>query len=710
MLGHVAVSLKDTSKTTQNILQFFIQRFCKVPTEQNVLIVDQLGCIIISQCEPTIFEEIMKMFSRVTVQSASLAYTTNHDQRKQYNHVSDAVVNALGNIAANIQGELEMLELLGKLLELFVQIGLEGERSYDNTLNAQKASSSAGNLGMLIPVISILVKRLPPIKNPKLRLHKLFKDFWLYCVVMGFTNARLWPAEWYQGVQQIAAKSPLLISQSAHRSEMRELNYTSAIRSDSVSLNDMKSQILVLMDHPPTEITAYINKLSFAQCTYLLSVYWLETLRVENADEPSLEPILSYLCDSALQKDKSNMWQCVKCIGDQVFEKFRNVLSCQDSVREKILESQAMLLLVYFNHIHKQIQLVADQYLSQLVDKFPHLLWNRRVLWCMLDVLQLLAFSLTLDPNEESPTLRVTSTPYTLQLMDSLPARESRFKDFTDRCQGILNEAMKWAPKSTRSHLQEYPNQLPSATLSHHSGLALAFDSVLRSAINSTPVTKRPHGYTNDSSKFVSVLCLRANYAGEISGLLSVIEDFDKKGLADRLIGEVWDACREKSDLKHRGALWRATAYLILCSGLNRKLLHAICNSQVELFTQSAVETAVECWQWLLTARQDLELCFIQEMVSAWQTTFEKKMGLFADEVTVTSPLAAYEGSYLVPKPISIAPHSVWLQLITEMVDTAKYCNRDKVEMFCMLLHRCLPIEKRSNHNRSITTVGCRFK
>lgn len=83
-----------------------------------------------------------------------------------------------------------------------------------------------------------------------------------------------------------------------------------------------------------------------------------------------------------------------------------------------------MLLLVYFNHIHKQIQLVADQYLSQLVDKFPHLLWNRKVLWCMLDVLQLLAFSLTLDPNAETPTLRVASTPYTLQLMDSLPARE----------------------------------------------------------------------------------------------------------------------------------------------------------------------------------------------------------------------------------------------------------------------------------------------
>lgn len=41
---------------------------------------------------------------------------------------------------------------------------------------------------------------------------------------------------------------------------------------------------------------------------------------------------------------------------------------------------------------------------------------------------------------------------------------------------------MKWAPQTARSHLQDYLNQLLPSGHRHHSGLALATESLLQCA------------------------------------------------------------------------------------------------------------------------------------------------------------------------------------------------------------------------------------
>lgn len=726
-LGRLAVALKETPRTMEFILQFFQQRFCRPPSPLDALIVDQLGCMVIANGDTYVYEEVMKMFTMITVESSSPYDVGSVEDKKQgYRHVSLAVMNALSKVANVLDGEDQQHELLVRLLELFVQLGLEGKRANERAPASVKASSSAGSLGVLIPVIATLVRRLPPIMKPKPRLHKLFRDFWLYCVVMGFTSeSGLWPQEWFEGVKDIAAKSPLLVSREHLRSE---LQYNSAIRNETVSvgeLQELRNQILSLLDHP-TEITPFVNKLNFAQCTYLLSVYRLETLRVQNSPgETPFHLMLQYVEDPTIQKDKAGMWHCIFVIADKVFLSFLDVMTRKPKNKERDveLENHALFLLIKFNHPHKQIRRIADRYLAGLVDKFPHLLWNGRVLWTMLDILYVLTNSLYLDSNEENPEIEVPGTSYKLKLTDTMEARQNIVKDFASRCHGIVQEAVKWAPEITRSYLGEY---LASHTkcanaLKQHSGFALAVQSTLHfSGLNleSSPLPpaildKWPSCAKNNDSEFIASLNTRCRYSGEVAGMLMCGADNEttKSQLAERLIREL-QRCWEKKDIAaHNECVCRVTALLITWKGINRALLHALCWSILELFHHEATRSIVACWQWVLVARADLELPLLQEMSAAWHMTIDRQMGLFAQDPPQVDPWAAHEGCVLAPNPAYFQPHAIWVKFLAERIEIAKYCSLDEVEIFANTLHRSLSVAVGKNWNhRHIATVGTRFR
>lgn len=736
ILGGIGVAMVDVKNVPQLVFNIFQQRFSKPTTSLDGLMVTALANMWIAGARE-IYDQIWLLFTKITVESSNRAYSPDAagGTEQRYAHVSLAVDTALAKMAENTRSDEDKDTLLYRLLELFVQLGLEGRKAGERITKAViKLSTGAGNLGVLIPKIAALLRRMGAITSPPTKLRNLFRDFWFYCTVLGFDVAYsgLWPEEWYEAVCVIASKSPVLIPQESLRAE---LVANAAIKNDAVTLMELQEirNTIVSEIQPSADVIALVNKMEFAQCIYLLSVFRMERMRVLHSTQTeAVHSIFKYLEERSIRKDKSAMWTCLLSAATVIFSEYLKAAKNQtlEGALERRLECHAQFLLVMFNHNLKEVRRCADVCLSKLVDTFPHLLWSGVVIGTALELLEALSNDLASDTECNNTNLSIPSIEWTIQLQDSLEQRKIVVRDFSRRCEQILQEAIKWAPGSTRSHLIEYVARSNSAT----SGcLRLTVEAVLKECDSSEGNTEN----TSGASLYLSSLHLRSLYLGQVKGMLAMCKAEEsvipELKLIEHLERDLERACETGCDEEMTDAVMKLAALFISLKEMNFRLLQTLVLVPLRNFTVSTMRLCVMCWNWILVAKDNIHLHFLREMACCWTSSVQKEIGLFQRDEPIVSPLSVQYSTR--PKSPFIQPHAIWIDFLCERVNVAKYSSREQLDILEMMFVLTLslsvgnppaeirsealtpcgllesePIFNSAQMTRSVEAVGIRFR
>ncbi|XP_065840787.1 phosphatidylinositol 4-kinase alpha-like [Oscarella lobularis] len=694
-IGHVGCRFANESDVSASAFSLLQQRLCQPPSYLDNQIVHQMARIAVYS-ELSVQSQVLDQFIRITAASRS---ETSAAHGLDYRSCSRAVISAMEFIAKNMKDLAQLEDMLVRVLELFISLALEGKKASEASGQIIKASSTAFSLGLLLPVLATIARRLPQFEVPKQRLLKLFRDFWLYCTIMGFAveGSQIWPSEWLEAVQEIAVKSPHLLSAGSELYLGRELKYSSALRNERMTpadLAELKANLLKILDGS-AELGAITNKLGAAECTYLMSVYRLESLRV-SADTKSFPLLFSYLEDKGIQRDKLGMWQCVQAVADKIFNEFLGKLAKKPRTKEteEELESHAQFLLVQFNNLHKRIQRVADQYLSALVGKFPHLLWSGSVLTTLLNLLQAMSHSLNDESlKHQALEISVPNTPSKLVFPEDDSARERLVLDFAARCEEIVEEAMRWAPTHTRSLFQEYLN-VDALQNVHSSSQSLVIECIVKHAgLNglflgqkAVTIQKSPGCLKNDLSEFTSATSLRSRFLGELRGMKAVLPS--ENDLATFLVKNL----KGSTAKDFSSSLYRAAAALVDGNSAtpHRELLRAVCQMPMKAFTRESASAGVACWNWIISVKPHYELELTSEVMSSWLWTANHHLGVFSTEVV----------------PQNIYPHNLVSKFLYERFEVVKYKSVQLVDLYVWFLHRSLGKDVRSGSGSSTQKIN----
>ena len=126
-------------------------------------------------------------------------------------------------------------------------------------------------------------------------------------------------------------------------------------------------------------------------------------------------------------------------------------------------------------------------------------------------------------------------------------------------------------------------------------------------------------------------MILRSKFLGEARGMAISLKELGKSP-KELQLKYARNLLQDKNtDEAFINDLFRMSAMLIMCDNNSDVsfMLKAVCSGFLNHFTEQSVNNSIACWEWILSARNDLSLQLFMYICEAWHGSKDRKLGIF---------------------------------------------------------------------------------
>ncbi|KAJ3215450.1 phosphatidylinositol-4- kinase [Dinochytrium kinnereticum] len=507
-------------------------------------------------------------------------------------------------------------------------------------------------------------------------LLNLFRSFWIFAVVALLKPGNVWPKEWLPSLKAIACRTPVLLLPKDRRNLEADLNSNSVLRAkfSEQTFTKARSNLQNAFQTRAVDTRGLPNN----SVVFLLAIYHIERLRVSGS---SLADALSYLRDERYYN--GDIYPYLEVVVEEVISTYlRGKQLVKSSVRKSI-----QVLIESCGHRLPKVRSFAAKRLKGFMMSVPGMLWDRRLIFMIIDLVQFLDAKNYSDPLKKA--LLRERLGFDLAFTDDIDRAEA-FNDFKKVAYEVITMALERSGGETSSLLQAY-----LADLQLNFPELFILEEAYISEFMSKFCLNEGRSVATDVVKSLSV---RANYIGEIRGLYKAVSalsaPFALPIKSDYVISILKNDVKSLLAITEPGAfvkaayptLYRSAASIVTSARFDEELFHLTCRAPFQVFSVESLATAIPIWNWIISSRPELSGRTFMELFSIWERTILDKKGLYEDKAASRNPFMGkltYAPSEKLQKDTeSCIVHFKWLKFLRRKYREVILRSKDYTRLF----------------------------